>query len=148
MTTPAVGPELAVVNIIGPVTIAAATSEAFHGAQWLPVAVIACGVDMRAAQRETGLQVVIELPCVPVHRVVAAGAIAGETAVVRVLIRVAIRARRGGIPKHLRVVAGIAIRLGMFAKQLKPRKGMVKPTVDPVVSDMAALTILIGVEFS
>ena len=71
MTTAAVEAELAVVNVIGAMTIRTAAAEPRLLGHRAPVAAFAGNVPMRTVENEAGLRVVIELPLRPVDRVVA-----------------------------------------------------------------------------
>ena len=66
MTPATIGTELTVVNVIGPMAIAAEAAEPHLYVQRLAVAGIAFDIGMRAVQFESGLRAVVEAPLAPV----------------------------------------------------------------------------------
>lgn len=66
MTPATIGTELTVVNVIGPMTIAAEAAEPHLYVQRLSVAGIAFDIGVRAVQFERGLRTVVEAPLAPV----------------------------------------------------------------------------------
>lgn len=101
MTTTAVEAELAVVHVIGAMTIGAAAAQPGLSGQGTPVARVAWHVEMRTLQRKVGLPVVVELPLQPVHRVVAQGAVVRVAVLVRIAIAVAFDTLRGRVAENM-----------------------------------------------
>lgn len=66
MTPATIGTELTVVNVIGPMAIAAKTAEPHLYVQRLTVAGVAFDIGMRAIQFERGLRAVVKAPLAPV----------------------------------------------------------------------------------
>ena len=82
MATPAVGTEFAVMDVVGPVTVAATAVESRDLVEGCSMAVIAADVYVGTVQRKVGLQIVIEGPDIPGDRSVARVTSAPEIAVV------------------------------------------------------------------
>lgn len=89
MTTPAIGAEFAIVNVVRAMTVAATAIDGFHLDQRHAVTVVARDLDMGTIEREVCLQVVIEGPDVPGDRVVTGIAAIREIAFMRVVVAVA-----------------------------------------------------------
>jgi hypothetical protein len=116
MATPAIRAELSVVNIIGAMTVAAAAAQARHRGKRLAMAAIAADTGVRAVQRESRLQIVIELPLQPVNRIVARGAVVLEATVVRIVFAVTIHTIFWCILEYVRFVTRIAFLAAVLAK--------------------------------
>ena len=116
MTATAVEAELAVVYVIGAMTIGTATPQPGLSGEGTPVAGVALHVEMRALQHKIGLPVVIELPLQPVHRVVAQGAVVREAVLVWIAVAVALDTLRWRIAENMGLVAGIALLVGVRAE--------------------------------
>ena len=129
MAAATVGAELAIVNVVGTVTIAAARAEPLHSGQVRPVAALAGHGFMRALEREIGQQVVIEHPGRPFHRVVTRGAVVAETAIVRVVFEMAIDARLGRVAEDVGFMAIRALGVGMCAEERESREVVVEKYV-------------------
>lgn len=117
MAAAAVGAELAIVDIISPVTVATAAAELLHVPQRLAVAGVAGNGVVRAVKREICQRVMVELPGLPVDGIVAVGTVAGIASVVWIFLGVTIDACTRGVTKAVRFVAGLAFRLSVSAKQ-------------------------------
>src|SRR5210317_871853 len=126
MVAATVGAELAVVNVIGPVTIATAVAGLLHCLQRLPMACVAGDRDVGTVEREVCQRVVVELPGLPVDGVVAGCAVAGVASLVRIFFRVAIDAQLRGVPEAMRFVARLTSCIGMPAQQRKAGQVMVE----------------------
>ena len=101
MAAAAVEAELAVVNIIGTMAVPAAlTKRRLHGER-LPVATLTRDVDVGAIEHKPRVPVMIELPLLPVHRVVALRALVSEATAMRVIVAVALDTECRRIVEHL-----------------------------------------------
>ena len=116
MAAPAIRAELSVVNIIGAMTVAAAATQARHRGKRLAMAAIAADTGVRAVQRESRLQIVIELPLQPVNRIVARCAVVLEATVVRIVFAVTIHTILWCILEYVRLVTCIAFLAAVLAK--------------------------------
>jgi hypothetical protein len=101
MTALAVRTKFSVVHIIGTMAFTTSHSELDHVSKRLAMAVVAGNGYMRTIELKICLQVMIEKPDLPVHRVVAALAGRAEPALVRIIVTVAINTRAPGITEHL-----------------------------------------------
>lgn len=126
MTAFTVGPELAVVDIVGLVAVRAVAAELRLRIERPPVAGFAGCVAVGARQGEVGLPVVIEQGFRPSDRVVAESAFFAKIAVMRVVIAMTVSAGLWRITEHVRVMAGIAFSVVVFAEQRKARQAMVE----------------------
>lgn len=129
MAAATVESELAIVNIIRPVAVAAAIAESQLHLERLAVAALARDSRVRAVQGEAGLLVVVEPPLSPVDRVVAAGAVLAEATVVWIFVAVAAGAIVGCVAEHVRVMALRALELGVRTEQRKLRQAMVEENI-------------------
>ena len=129
MAAAAVEAELAVVYVVGTVTVAAATALALHGGKRLAVAGVAGRVAVRAGEREPGPQVVIELPGQPVDRVVAGGAIVAVTPLVGIVVAVAVDANLRRVAENVGLMAAVAGSVGMCAEQREPGQVVIEEQV-------------------
>lgn len=129
MATPAIRAELSVMNIICAMTVAAAAAETRHRGKRLPMAAIAADTGMRAVQRESGLQIVIELPLQPVNRVVARGTVVLEATVVRIVFTVTIHTIFWRIFKYVRLVTRLAFLAAVLAEQWETCQIVIKKHV-------------------
>ena len=71
---------------------------------------------MCAIEYEVRLQIMVEHPLVPIHRVVAQHAPFAKTLVMRIVIAVAGNALLGRITEDSRIVALSAVNISVFAK--------------------------------
>lgn len=142
MATGAVRAELAVVDIVGAVAVAATHARAAHYGKWLPVACIARGIGVRPGQRKIRLPVVIELPCPPVHRVVARCAVIAITVRMRIVCGVAIDAGVRCIPERVRLMTGVAGGIDVLAEQRKT--GQVVIEEDIALPGRVVVAVLAG----
>lgn len=129
MTPAAVGSELAVVDIVAFMAIAALAAQALLGLERLSVAGLAVRGTMCSVQHEVCLSIVIEAPLRPFDRRVAHCTIVGETIVVRVVMRVTATAVDRCIPEYLGLVAGRAFGIGMLAQEGEVREAVVEEQV-------------------
>ena len=116
MTATTVSAEFAIVNIVCSVAAATVAASVAHRAQGPAVTVVASGFDVCTGQREICLLVVIELPGIPVDRVVARAALGGEAPVVRVFIGVAVDAKFGSVTKNVGFVAAFTLGIRMLTE--------------------------------
>lgn len=100
---------------------------------------ITANVDVCAEQRKGCAHVMVEIPQVPCHRVVAAVTLRREIAPVWVALAMAIYAISGRIGKAVRKVAGLAIGRLVIAEQREA--GQVVIEEDPVVPDLFVMTV-------
>ena len=126
MATPAVEAEFAVMDIIGAMAIAAAPAEFCMRGERLPVAIVAGHRGVRSEQWKVGLPVVVETPLLPVHRVVTCGAVVFETALVRVVVTVAVDAGGRSVVEDLRLMTVLALRFRMFSQQREPGQAVIE----------------------
>ena len=89
MTPAAIGTELTVVNVIGPMAIAAETAEPHLYVQRLAVAGAAFDIGMRTVQFERGLRAMVEAPLAPVDWRVTRCAIFRKTIVMLIVVAMA-----------------------------------------------------------
>ena len=129
MATPAVRAELSVMNIICAMTVAAAAAEARHRGKRLAMAAIAADTGVCAIQRESRLQIVIELPLQPVNRVVARGTVVLEATVVRIVFAVTIHTIFWRILEYVRLVTRIAFLVAVLSKQWETCQVVIKKHV-------------------
>lgn len=129
MAASAVEPELAVMNIVGTMTIAAALAKACLCCERLPVAGFASHLGMSAIENEVGLQVVVELPLLPIDRIVATVAALIEPALVGIIVAMAITAGHWRIGEDFRFVAIVAACLLVCAEQRKACQAMIEEHV-------------------
>lgn len=101
MTATAVEAELAVMHVIGAMTVGATAAQHRLSGEWTPVASVTLHVEMRALQSKGGLPVVVELPLQPVHRVVAQGAVIREAVLVWIAVAVALDTHRGRVTENM-----------------------------------------------
>ena len=116
VTALAVGTEFSIVHIVATMALATSHRKLDHVFDGLAMAVIARDGNMRAFELEICLQVVVEEPDLPVHRVVTTLAGSAEATVVRLILIVTIHARGIDVFKHLRLVARVAFLIDMFAE--------------------------------
>ena len=116
MAAAAVRAEFTIMDVIGPMTIAACTACLLHRCQRAAVAIIAGDVDMRAIYCETRLSIMIKKPQVPGDWVMTGLTVILEPAVVRIIIEMAIDALLAGIGKHLGFMAGLTLDIAMFSQ--------------------------------
>ena len=94
------------------------------------------------AQRKAGLRIVIELPRVPVRRIVASVALAGECAAMRVIVRVAGNTIGTCVVKCRRRMAPITRDFGVRTQQRKTGQVVVeKYPRHPVGRDVTAFAL-------
>lgn len=113
VASPAIGAKLAIMNIIRPVAIRTAVTQAELLLQRSAVARIAGNLDMGAKQRERGLHVVFEAPGRPVDRVVADATVIPEIPAMRVVVVMTSHTVGRRIFEHFRYMACIALFLIM-----------------------------------
>lgn len=132
MAAPAVVSEVAVVDVVGPMTIAAALAELGLPGERPPVAALAGHAGVRACERKAGLGVVLELPAQPVDGIVAARAIAGEPAFMLIVVCMAVDTVSRRSLKYPGLVAVVALGLGVPAEQRETRQVVIeKDVLDP-----------------
>lgn len=126
MALPAIRTELTVVDIVIAVTIRTLTAQACLRAERAAVTAFAAHPGMRPEQRKVGLLVVIEMPLLPVDRVVAGRAGLAESAVMIVVVPVAVDAQFGCVSEDMRIVTVGALGFGMFAEEGKAGQAVVE----------------------
>ena len=132
MAAPAVVSEVAVVDVVGPMTIAAALSKLGLPGERPPVAALAGHAAVRTRERKAGVGVVIELPAQPVDGIVAARTIGCEPAFVGIIVRMAVDAGSRRILEDPRLMAVVALGLGVPAEQRETRQVVIeKDVLDP-----------------
>ena len=142
MTAAAIGAKLAVVHVVGTMTITAAAVDTLHPGQSRSMAIVTTNFGVRAIKRKVGLQVVIECPEFPGN-----GVMTGITAIAHIaLVRVVVTVARDTVDRFvgigLAVVTAVAFLLLVFAQQGEARQVMVeKHRVLPVDFGMTALTL-------
>jgi hypothetical protein len=119
MTPATVGSELAVMDVIGTMTVGAVLAQARLHSERLSVTALARDIRVRTVKREARLLVVIEQPLLPFDRVVAKRAIFTEAPLVRVVFPVAADTGIRGITEYVRVVTLATFRLCVPAQQRK-----------------------------
>ena len=119
MAAPAIRAELAVMDVVGAVAVRATTAEAHLLLQRPSMAVVAGDVDVCPEQGERRLRIVIESPGRPADRVMTLAAVVAEPAAVVVILAMTVAACRRCVFEDLRNVTGIALLLGVPAKQRK-----------------------------
>ena len=142
MATLTVGPELAVVDIVGQMAIRAIAPKTRLVSERPAMTGFAVRIGVCARQGEVSLQVVIERPLRPGDRVVAETAVGAEEAVVRLVVPVTIDTRLRGVAENMRIMAGIALGLFMLAEQRELRQAMVEE--DLVLPGQFVVAILAG----
>ena len=142
MTTAAVEAELAVVNVVGAMTIRTAAAESRLLRHRSPVAVFARNVPMCAGEDEAGLGIVVELPLHPVDRVMAESTVVDEAACMRIDVAMAVDTGLGYFAKNTGLMAGGAFRFGVGPEQREPRQVVVEEHVFlPRMLGMAVKTL-------
>lgn len=116
MAAATVGPELAIVDVIGTMTICTVLTQARLRSQRLPVAALTRDVCVRAIEREAGLRVMVEKPLLPVDRVMAQCAIFAETPLVGVVLAMAADAVLRRIAENVRCMTLPTIGFHVFAE--------------------------------
>jgi len=122
MTATTVGSELAVVNVVGTMTVGAVLAQARLRSERFAMTAFARDVRMRTVEREARLRVVVEQPLLPVDRVMAKETVLAKPPVVRVVVPVAADAVVRGILEYVRVVTLATFRLCVLAQQRKVRE--------------------------
>jgi len=115
MAAATVGSELAIVDVVGTMTVGAVLAQTRLRSERLAMAAFARDVRVRAVERETRLRVVVELPLLPVDRVMAKEAVLAKPPLVRVIVAVATDAVIRGILEYMRVVTLATLRLCVLA---------------------------------
>jgi len=100
MTPATIGTELTVVNVIGPMAIAAEAAEPHLYVQRLAVAGVAFDIGMRTVQLERGLRAVVEAPLAPVDWRVTRCALVGKTIFVLIVVAMARDAICGRVSEY------------------------------------------------
>ena len=121
--------ELAVVDIIRPVAVRALATQLLLGGQGTPVAAFTRDVRVRTVQRKIRSGIVVEMPLLPVDRVVAGRADFSEAPLVLVVVPVAVDALLGCIAEHMSLVAVGALGFGVLAEQRETRQTMVEKDI-------------------
>ena len=127
MAAAAIRAKFSVVNVIGAMTTSAGVRGSPHRCQRTAMTGIAGNIDVRAANGEAGLSVVIEQPQIPGNRVVTGLAVFFEFTVVRVILEVTANACRFRSGEHLGLVTGLAILVVVFPKQWECGQVMIEP---------------------
>ena len=122
MTAATVGSELAIVNVVGTMTVGAVLAQARLRSERFAMTAFARDVRVRTVEREARLRVVVEQPLLPVDRVMAKEAVLAKPPVVRVVVPVAADAVVRGILEYVRVVTLATFRLCVLAQQRKVRE--------------------------
>jgi len=115
MTPATVGAELAVMDVVGAMTVSAVLAQARLCSERLAMTAFARDVRVRTVERETRLRVVVKQPLLPVDRVVAKEAVLAKSPLVRVIVAVATDAVFWGILEYVRVVTLATFRLCVFS---------------------------------
>lgn len=129
MAPSAIEAELAVVYIVGLVTIVTPIAELELCLKRLAMTRFAIHIVVRTVQQERGLPVVIEAPFRPVDWRMANSTVAGESvpvAVVRCMARQTVGWR---VTKSLSFVTGQAVGVAVFAQQRKARQTVIEEDV-------------------
>lgn len=121
--------KLAIVNIVGTMTVIAAAAQPHLIFHRLPMTGFTLRIAMRTIERKIGLRVVIETPLRPVDRRVAQRTVVGEAVTVRVLRLVTRHAVHWCTPELLRFVTGRTFGVAMFAQQGESSKAMIEEDV-------------------
>jgi len=138
MALSAIRTELAVVYVVVAVTIRTLTSQACLRAERAAVTAFANHRGMRPEKREVGPLVVIEMPLLPVDRVVAGRAGLAESSVMIVIVPVAVDALFGSISEDMGIVTVGALGVGMLSEEGKAGQAVVeKDLVFPCAFAMA-----------
>ena len=150
MAGAAVLAELAVVDVVGAVTVDTGRSERgdlpVHGRT--SVTAGACEPAVSAVEREIGLSVVIELPQGPVERRVAIGAFGTERRLVDIVFDVAVDALIRRVVESERRVAILADDLIVLAEQREAREVVIEAhALVPVDLDVATRAIVAELTF-
>lgn len=126
MAAAAVESEFAIVDVVGTVAVTATPSESCLDTQRLPMAVVAGDVDVSTVKDEVRLQVMVELPLLPVDRVVARGTVRVESATMRIVLAMTLDAGSWCIGKDLRVVAFIAFDVRVRPEQREAGEAVIE----------------------
>lgn len=129
MASPAVGPEFAVVNIIGAMAVRAVLAEPGLRSQRLPVTAFASNNRVRAVEREGGLGIVIKPPLLPVDRDMALRTRFAEASCMRVILAVAANTFFRGIMEHVRLMTFAAFDFRVLAEERKAGQVVIKKHV-------------------
>lgn len=116
MAPAAIETELAVVNVVGTMTVVAAAAQLHLHFHRLPMTGFTLDIAMRTVQRKIGLPVMVKTPFRPVHRRVARRTVVGEAVAVRVVRGVTRHAVRGRVSKLLCFVTGRTLGVAVFAE--------------------------------
>lgn len=122
MAAATVGSELAIVDVVGTMTVGAVLAQTRLRSERLAMAAFARDVRVCAVERETRLRVVVEQPLLPVDRVMAKEAVLAKPPLVRVVVAVTTDAVFRGILEYVRVVTLATFRLCVLAQQRKTRE--------------------------
>lgn len=101
MTAATVGPKLAVMDIVGTMTVGAVLAQTRLRSERPAMTAFARDVRVRTVERETRLRVVVEQPLLPVDRVVAKEAFLAKPPLMRVIVAVATDAVFRGILEYV-----------------------------------------------
>lgn len=151
MTSPAVGSEFAVVNIVGAMAVRAVLAEPGLRSQRLPVTAFASNIRVRAVESEVGLCIVIKPPLVPVDRDMALRARCAEASCMRVTVAVAANTFFRGITEYVRLMTFSAFDFRVFAEEWKAGQVVIKKHVVlpgglvVTINTLCTLRALVGV---
>jgi len=138
----ALAPKAAAMNVhivVAARTAAGQAERSVHGSAMTGEAIKS---SMPAIEFEGRSPVVVELPAFPVDRVVAGFAFGPEAQLVRVVLPMTGHAFNLGIPEGRCDMTFLALDLGVFAKQWKPRESVVHTRVLPTAFVMTTRTLL------
>jgi hypothetical protein len=140
MAPAAVGTELSVVDIVTCMTVAAATAELCLRFQFLSVTGFAADGLVGSVQNERCLGVVIKTPPGPVDWRMTQTAIIRETIVMWIVVHMAGTAVLRRITEDLRLMAGRAFGIRMFAEQRELSQVVIKEDIVPPRNVVMAVT--------
>ena len=147
MATLAFATEAAVVHVVNVVTVDASAGQTDFSVRRLLVAGKTIETLVAAVQLEMGAPVVVEVPRLPVARVVAGSAVGAESLLVLVVRLVAGVAVGLGVLERRCEVALLALDFGVLAEQRKARQAVVEARFLPALLVVAGLAFLAFLAF-
>jgi hypothetical protein len=121
--------KLAIVDVVGTMTVVAAAAQPHLVFHRLPMTGFTLCIAMCTVEGKIGLRVVIETPLRPVDRRVAERAVVGEAVSVRIVWPVTRHAVRWCVPELLCFVTGRTFGVVVFAQQGEASQAMVEEDV-------------------
>lgn len=129
MAAAAVESKFAIMDVVGTVAVSAAPSKLRLDTQRLPMAGFAGEFDVSTVKDEVRLQVMVELPLLPVDRVVAPGTVLVESAAMWIVLAMTLDAGSWRIPENLRFVTVVAARVAVHTEERKARQTVIEEDV-------------------